>query len=160
MMYSIRKMKKEDIPHVQHVAKVSWNDTYEGIIPFDVQEKFLQTYYNDTMMEMRLERSIVLVSEMDGKIVGFANFSPVKKGKGKLMAIYILPPYQGKGIGTSLLQEGISELETVKELYVHVEKDNQIGQAFYNAKGFQKVDEFEEDFEGMKLQTIRMVLKV
>jgi len=29
--YTIRLMKKKDIPQVQRVAKVSWNSTYEGM---------------------------------------------------------------------------------------------------------------------------------
>ncbi len=40
MIYIIRKMKQEDIKQVQDIAKVTWNATYEGVIPSDVQENF------------------------------------------------------------------------------------------------------------------------
>lgn len=160
-MVIIRKMHVEDIPQVQDVAKKSWNATYEGIIPFEIQEKFLKVAYNNDRMKQRLERSFLFVAEIDSIVVGFANFSPVNdEGKAELGAIYLYPEYQGKGIGSALLQKGINELEGVVEIYINVERDNEIGKSFYDAKGFQVLKEFDDDFEGHILKTVRMVLNV
>ncbi len=38
---TIRKMDKEDIRQVQNVAKKSWHTTYEGIIPYNVQQSYI-----------------------------------------------------------------------------------------------------------------------
>lgn len=161
MAATIRTMHYEDIQQVQEVAKKSWNATYEGIIPLEIQEKFLNAAYNGERMKQRLERSFIFVAEVDGNIVGFANFSPVSdEGKAELGAIYLYPEYQGKGIGSTLLQQGINDLNGIKEIYINVEKDNQIGKNFYDAKGFQVVKEFDDDFDGHILKTVRMVLKV
>ncbi|HZG59256.1 MAG TPA: GNAT family N-acetyltransferase [Anoxybacillus sp.] len=161
MEFIIRQMQKEDIQQVRQIAKTSWNYTYKGIIPLEIQESFLKSAYNDDMMQRRLERSFIFVSEVDGKVVGFANFSPVKEEREtELLAIYLLPEYHRKGIGTALLKEGIKNLEGVKEVFVNVEKDNQIGTNFYKAKGFEVVSEFDDDFDGHILKTVRMVLKV
>ncbi|MBD8070043.1 GNAT family N-acetyltransferase [Bacillus sp. PS06] len=155
----IRRMQEEDIQYVQHVARTSWNATYDGIIPAKIQENFLNSAYNDEMMLRRLNRSILFVAEADGKIVGFANYSPVNEaGKVELGAIYLYPEFQGKGVGTSLLNEGIRHLEGVKEIYINVERDNTIGKTFYEAKGFEVVSEFDDDFDGHILKTVRMVL--
>lgn len=160
-MVIIREMHVEDIPQVQDVAKKSWNATYEGIIPFEIQEKFLENAYNNDRMKQRLERSFLFVAEIDSNVVGFANFSPVNdEGKAELGAIYLYPEYQGKGIGSALLQKGINELEGVVEIYINVERDNEIGKSFYDAKGFQVLKEFDDDFEGHILKTVRMVLNV
>ena len=160
-MVIIRTMHVEDIPQVQDVAKKSWNATYEGIIPFEIQEKFLKVAYNNDRMKQRLERSFLFVAEIDSNVVGFANFSPVyDEGKAELGAIYLYPEYQGKGIGSALLQKGINELEGVEEIYINVERDNEIGKSFYDAKGFQVLKEFDDDFEGYILKTVRMVLNV
>lgn len=160
-MVIIRTMNVEDIPQVQDVAKKSWNTTYEGIIPFEIQEKFLKVAYNNDRMKQRLERSFLFVAEIDSNVVGFANFSPVNdEGKAELGAIYLYPEYQGKGIGSALLQKGINELEGVVEIYINVERDNEIGKSFYDAKGFQVLKEFDDDFEGHTLKTVRMVLNV
>ncbi|WP_132746362.1 GNAT family N-acetyltransferase [Scopulibacillus darangshiensis] len=154
-------MEKRDIQHVQQVAKTSWNHTYEGIIPLDIQEGFLKYAYNDEMMQRRLEGSHLFVSEVDKGIVGFANFSTVNEdGEVELSAIYLYPEYQGKGIGTSLLQEAIKNLEGPKKVFVNVEKENKIGIAFYKSKGFKVVTEFDDNFDGHILKTVRMVLEV
>lgn len=160
MEYIVRPMKKEDIQQVQQVARASWNDTYKGIIPLKIQENFLNYAYNTEMMQKRLEHSQMLVSEYKDIIVGFANFSTIGQGSVELSAIYLLPEYQGKGIGTALLNKGIDNFDRVKEIYVNVEKENKIGTSFYEAKGFQIVKEFDDDFDGHILKTIRMVLKV
>jgi len=161
MEFIIRKMQIEDILQVQQVAKISWNSTYQGIIPLGIQESFLSAAYNDEMMQSRLENSFIWVSEVHGKIVGFANFSPVnEEGETELAAIYLNPDYQNKGIGTALLNEGVNNLEGVNEIFINVEKDNTIGTTFYQAKGFKVVSEFDDDFDGHILKTVRMVLKV
>lgn len=159
--FIIRKMVKQDTKKVQDVARKSWSATYEGIIPFEIQENFLESAYNDEMIEKRLSSSFLFVAEVENNIVGFANFSPVKnKGEAELGAIYLYPEHQGKGIGTALLYEGIKNLDGVREIYINVEKENKIGKTFYEVKGFKTFEEFDDDFDGHTLRTVRMVLKV
>ena len=161
MKFTIRKMQKEDISHVQNIAKTSWNDTYEGIIPVEIQEGFLEMAYNVEMMNKRLENSFLFVSEVNGNLVGFANFSSLNEaGETELSAIYLYPKYQGKGIGTALLNEGIDHLESAKRVFIDVEKENKTGLTFYQAKGFEIVSEFDDNFNGHILKTVRMVLNV
>lgn len=161
MNFVIRKMLEEDTKQVQGVAKTSWHATYDGIIPFVVQDSFLNMAYSDESMKRRLERSHLFVGESDGGVVGFANFSPVRDdGKVELGAIYLLPTYQGKGIGTALIQKGVEDLPGIKEIFINVEKDNTVGLTFYRAKGFEVVKEFDDEFDGHILKTVRMVLKV
>ncbi|MGM9957531.1 MAG: GNAT family N-acetyltransferase [Peribacillus sp.] len=161
MEFTLRNMQVGDIPQVQHVARTSWHSTYEGIIPFTIQESFLRIAYSDEMMKKRVENSFIFVSEVAEQIVGFADFSPVREGgKVELAAIYFYPEYQGKGMGTALLQAGIKHSIGMKELFINVEKENEVGTAFYRAKGFEVVSEFDDDFDGHVLKTVRMVLKM
>lgn len=160
-MVHIRSMVEADIPDVQEIAKVSWHATYEGIIPLDVQNNFLKIAYNDEQMKRRLEHSIIYVAEVESQVVGFANYSPVRsEGQVELAAIYLHPDFQGFGIGTALLKCAIAEVAGLKEIFINIEKDNTIGMNFYKAKGFEVVEEFDEDFDGHLLKTVRMVLKV
>lgn len=161
MSFIIREMKKEDTKQVQDVAQKSWHSTYDGIIPRNIQENFLKVAYSDEMMEKRLNESLIFVAVMENKIVGFANFTTVNNaGQAELSAIYLYPNYQGKGIGTALLQQGIETLKNVKTIYIDVEKENNSGTIFYKAKGFKVIKEYEENFDGHMLQTVRMCLTV
>lgn len=161
MGFIVRKMTIADIAGVQKVADKSWHATYEGIIPLHIQENFLAAAYSDEMLEKRLQRSLFLVAEVKGKIVGFANFTfPNEEGVTGLAAIYIYPEYQGNGLGSALLQKGISSLDHVRKIFLDVEKENEIGKTFYTAKGFKIVKEFDDDFEGHILKTVRMLLEI
>lgn len=73
-------------------------------------------------------------------------------------AIYLYPDWQGKGIGTALLQRGIKELDNVNQICVDVEKENTTGKTFYEAKGFQAIKEYDDDFYGHILKTVHMCL--
>lgn len=161
MSFIIRKIITKDIEQVQDVAKKSWHATYDGIIPSHIQEKFLSVAYSNEMMEKRFNGSIIFVAEMEGKVVGFANFTSVNnEGQSELSAIYLYPHCQGKGIGTALLQKGMKELESMKEIYIDVEKENFIGKAFYEAKGFKTIKEYNDNFDGHMLKTVRMCLTI
>lgn len=161
MNITIRKMHYEDTKQVQRIAKTTWNATYEGIIPLEVQNNFLKSNYSDKSMIQRIERSIVYVAEVEGKVVGFANYSTVRDGgKVELAAIYLYPEFQGKGIGTALIHQAVKELKGIKEIFINVEKDNKIGMNFYEAKGFEIVNESDLEFDGHILKKVRMVKKV
>ena len=71
----------------------------------------------------------------------------------------MLPDQQGKGIGSALLQRGIKALNGIRKLYIHVEAANEKENAFMKRKVFE-LEQFEEDFEGHMMQTVRMVLYV
>lgn len=183
--FAVRRMQPNDIQAVQEVARTSWNATYDRIIPGEIQDRFLKFAYSDEMLLRRMERSLLYVAEINGswtselisgksadegfdnehqagvEIAGFANFSTIGEGGNvELSAIYVHPIYQGKGIGSALLHEGIAHLQGDREIYVNVEKDNVLGRRFYEAKSFEVVDEFDDDFDGHVLRTVRMVLKL
>lgn len=89
MHITIRNMDYTDINQVQKIAKITWHATYEGIIPLEVQENYLKVAYNDDRMKQRLERSVIYVAEVEGRVSGFANYSVVRDGgKVELAAIY------------------------------------------------------------------------
>lgn len=152
-MYSIRKMTEQDALAVQQVATETWHTTYEGIIPRSIQDAFLQQAYEESRLLQRLQHGFFYVVETEGAVRGFAHFSPVADGMITLYAIYIHPTLQGKGVGTAFLQKLPDDVETIE---VEVEQDNQIGIHFYEAKGFQVREIYEEDFDGHLLKTVKM----
>ncbi|MFY0518127.1 GNAT family N-acetyltransferase [Lysinibacillus sp. UGB7] len=160
MTLIIRQMQEDDIFFVQEIAKSSWYDKYEGIIPKQLQDRFLQTAYSKETLIKRLQKSPFLVAELGESLVGFANFSNTSDGQAELYAIYLSPNLQRKGIGTALLEKGIQQLEGATNLTVCVEKDNTIAMRFYQAMGFQFIEEFDDLFDGHMLKTVRMALSL
>jgi len=60
--------------------------------------------------------TVSLVAELDGRVIGHIAFSPVNISDGTrnwygLGPVSVLPEHQRKGIGKSLIQEGISQLK-------------------------------------------------
>ncbi|MEB8170412.1 GNAT family N-acetyltransferase [Macrococcus caseolyticus] len=151
-------MTEDDIPKIQHIAKLSWHDTYAEIIPFHIQDNFLEMAYSSSMLEKRLALTKMYVAEFEGQVVGFANFSKDENGIVELTAIYLLSDYRNLRIGSALIKHGISRMEGIKFIDVVVEKENKVGYNFYKKFGFVVQDEFEDDFDGHILQSVRMRL--
>jgi ribosomal protein S18 acetylase RimI-like enzyme len=154
----IRTGTIDDIASVQEIAYISWNDTYEGIIPSPIQKSFLEKSYSTPMMEMRLKKTIMLVAIHEEEPIGFANFTKLDQdGDAELIALYLKPEHQRNGYGKQLLSSGLSYLLNGSELSVYVEAENEKGRNFYEATGFEFVEEFEELFEGHPLKTAKYV---
>ncbi len=99
-------MQKNDIIFVQEIAKKSWHQTYEGIIPNEIQDRFIEAAYSSDRLLSRLENSLFLVAILEESIVGFVNFSKVVDGEAELYSIYyflklrakeLVQPYYRKG---------------------------------------------------------------
>ncbi|MTT31042.1 GNAT family N-acetyltransferase [Terrilactibacillus sp. BCM23-1] len=155
----MRLAEEKDIKELQKIAERSWHDTYSGIIPEKIQDEFIKRAYSDSFLLKRLKHSFFIVAILEGKIVGFANFSFKNLHKDvELSAIYLLPEFQRKKIGTTLLREGIKQLSPIFHLYVDVEKENKKALSFYQSQGFRKIKEFDAMCFGHRLQTVKMVL--
>lgn len=160
MDFIIRPMKRKDISNVQDIAKTSWHDTYNGIIPIEIQDKFLEGAYSVKNMKFRWKKSYIYIAEKEDEAVGFANFSPVlQEGYVELGAIYLYPSHQGIGIGSALLHYGVNQLRP-REIQLNVEQNNIKALDFYTSKGFEIIKDFQENFDGHLLDTYRMSWKL
>lgn len=160
MPLQIRLMEKQDITAVKEIAIESWHNTYEKIIPRNVQDDFLSLAYNENVLLKRMESTPFYIAEDNNRVVGFANFSQLKPSKEvELSAIYVLPKHKNKGIGSQLLKQGIQDIIPEK-IFVSVETENEGAKNFYLAKDFVILDEFDELFNEHLLKTTRMSLEV
>lgn len=157
----IRPMTSNDIQHVQHIARKTWNATYHGIIPEDIQTAFVEQSYSEAMLLMRMKKTTVLIVECEGTPVGFANFTKKDHdGDSELTAMYILPTHQQAGYGKQLFDVTVSMLADAEQLFVYVDERNKAGRAFYEKQGFELLDVFDELFEGHPVTTAQYVYSI
>ena len=86
-----------------------------------------------------------LVLEVDGKVVGFANFGKSDDEEyencGEIFALYIIGEYKGKGYGRKLVNEAIKELKKLgyNKMIIACLKGNPTNE-FYKHMGGKLVD--------------------
>ncbi|MDD2786225.1 MAG: GNAT family N-acetyltransferase [Patescibacteria group bacterium] len=164
----IRPATIEDAEGIYNVNRITWLDTYPNeeydIRREDIVKKFSDTESLIDKTRQRIEEygadSQGWVAESDGKIIGFSIVRK-KDGHDTIGAIYVLPEYQGKGIGTMLLQKILEFRKDSKELWLDVASYNTSAINFYKKAGFQIVPKSEgkyETIDGKFLPTISMKL--
>ncbi len=109
MNLSCRLEKPEDKKAVFELNKQAFES--------DAEAKLVDKLREDEL------RYISIVALLDSKIVGHAFFSEVTVAKQKAMAlgpVAVLPDYQNKGIGSSIIKYGLKECENQGEALVFV----------------------------------------
>ena len=149
--FIVRDSIVADMPAIFEISHTTWLVTYpneeEGITVEDVETVF-DVDKNSVKYKQAQKRRVkrysnprfhVWVAESDGKITGFC--SAVKEENvNRIMAIYVLPGYQGKGIGKSLIREGFKWLGKDKDILVNVARYNNGSIRFYEKMGFKNTE--------------------
>ncbi|CAM3995494.1 GNAT family N-acetyltransferase [Alkalicoccus chagannorensis] len=155
-----RRAVPEDAKEIQDIAVQSWHDTYEDLIPRDVQQAYLDKVYHEEKIIERMKESNLFICEKAGRTIGFAAFFYETPTSAEVSAIYVLPGAQREGVGSALMEHLWSHMQNVRDVYVDVEAGNEKAETFYTARGFKKEAEFQEDIEGYRLPTIRLRLRM
>lgn len=132
----IRRATLEDIWGIQQVAHEAWHVTYEHSMRPDTRANYLAEFYSEESLARSLVRDdvVLLVVEKQDEIIGFVQALPCVTDY-EISRIYILPQYQGQGIGTQLLARLAVALPE-RHLWVIVEKHNRVALNFFQGQGF------------------------
>ena len=101
---------------------------------------------------LSLSGKLRLIAEIDGRPVGFADYTVAK---GHIKYLFVLPGTQGNGAGTALLAGVQDHVEG--PISVHVLAVNDIGILWYLRRGFRVVDGWAEPFEGKTAAWLKLV---
>jgi hypothetical protein len=73
----VRTADPDDAPAIRRVARESWSEAYEGIIPGPIQEQAMAAWYSPTAVESSIKspESILLVGERCQRVVGFVDLA-------------------------------------------------------------------------------------
>lgn len=136
------------------------NITREDILKKDWESKERLEKWEKTIAENGKSGVFSFVAKEGNKIVGFCQVVR-EKDYNELKIIYVLPEYQGKGIGKMLANKALALIDPSKDIIVEVVEYNKGAIEFYKKFGFLefKKGKGHEVPNGKIMATIRMKLK-
>ena len=157
MDITIRKVEEKDAGIFQTIRVTVWKDAYAHIFPesvFENQQKKLSEYIANTPKRLLDDNFNYYLAEVDKKPVAIMVVAKISEyehyaslGYADLQALYILPHYQGLGIGTKLFKYAVNLIadQGAEKMVIGVLKDNQMAQKAYKKWGG-KLDNYEQPF--------------
>jgi len=136
----------DDVYTIRDVQKRTWLETYPneelGITREDIEARFA----NESKEKIENRKKIysdpdvhIWVAKDDGEIIGFCIARKEEKNN-RIGAIYLLPSYQGQGVGGRLIEAALNWLGVDKDIYVNVASYNDNATRFYERYGFVKTE--------------------
>jgi ribosomal protein S18 acetylase RimI-like enzyme len=156
----VRFASLDDLPQIAHVARITWDATYDQTISFENRRDFLERSYKPENLKDAIDATghWFYVAEIDGQIVGFGHFlkryHPVQ-ARAELVRLYVLPEYQNAQIGHTILKTGFSDLARagIEQCFVSVQSSNSPARRFYERHGF-KFRDSHGQFLGTQIITL------
>lgn len=137
-------MAESDIEAVSTVRVRGWQFAYAGLMPqshLDAMTVAADAARRRSMFTAG--RSVNLVTELDGNVVGWASFGPCRDedadpGDGELYALYVHPDHLSTGIGRALMGQVLEQAAALGHavLRLWVLEHNVRARRFYERAGF------------------------
>lgn len=144
----LRTATRSDLPAIRNVAAASLAASYDHFLDEELREEAVQTWYGDPADgdegglagNIEDDDSVVVVAEVEGEVVGFAQSFLVEGADtvGRIEWIHVDPDHRGSGLGTKLLERVESELTEAGagRLEGRVLEENAEGKSFYAEHGY------------------------
>lgn len=140
---SVRFATHADLPQIAHIARITWDDTYNDTIAPENRREFLERAYKAKNLKGAINAPghWFYVAELDKQVVGFGHFLKryhPSQARTELVRLYVLPDYQNLGIGAVLLKTGFAALARarIEQCFVSVQASNIMACRFYERYGF------------------------
>ncbi len=149
----IKKASVVDIPLIQELAHTIWPVAYENILSQAQLEYMLDSMYSLNALQsqiVNLQQVFLLAMEEEKSPIAFASYGKISElsddRKFKLHKLYVLPQYQGKGVGQLLIQYINNTIRSAQQtiLSLNVNRHNTAVE-FYKRLGFRVVKEEDID---------------
>ena len=164
-MIKVIPPERKDMLDMVTVIYRAWLQTYPnkevGISKVDI-EHFFELSFTKEALDLRWEKiqdNRVFIAKDDDVLVGVVILIS-HTDKNQLKAIYIMPEYQGKGIGSLLWKRAQEELPN-KKWIVHCASYNARAIKVYEKWGFKDTGKrWKDDKRGLQIPTIELELCV
>jgi ribosomal protein S18 acetylase RimI-like enzyme len=139
---NVRTAERGDRPAIRDVARRSLQASY-SLSP-DAITGAVSEWYDEAALDEATndDDRYLLVADREGQVVGFAE-SELSGEDGTLLWLHVDPAYRGEGVGSTLFEATRDRLEAdgADRMVGRVLADNIDGNGFYEAQGFERVDE-------------------
>lgn len=134
----IRPATATDIPAVRALLEETWHATYDTLLGRDVVTDITRRWHAEEVLAAEIGRAgqVFLVADVDGQIAGTASAKATGTGEVDLNRLYILPHYQGRGLGKALLAASLAGFPAARAVSLEVHPNNAPAIAFYARAGF------------------------
>ena len=163
--FNIVKAAQKDAADIAQIHVTSWQVTYADLLPKDDVSQDNSLAQKQQMWPSIIDHPSVdvwLAKNAQGLSVGFISICITKTGY-DITTLYVLPEYQGLGVGTLLMQTALAHIKQIDRqapVYLWVLKTNMAAIGFYQTVGFICTDETVEETHGAaQIIDIKMVKK-
>jgi ribosomal protein S18 acetylase RimI-like enzyme len=136
MTATVRPATVDDADGIGAVHLASWKETYRGLLSPEFFAAREESRFQANWRRMLGEGLDVVVAEVDGRVVGFAQSGPSRDEPPvrplELMTIYLLAAQHGSGLGQALLDAAVGD----RPASLWVAEENPRAIAFYRRNGF------------------------
>lgn len=145
------------------VHRGAWMQAYAGLIPHKALVAMLERRGEDWWRRASRGSATLLVLDVAGKIAGYAtiglNRAQALKQEGEIYEIYLLPEFQGTGLGSYMFRQARSVLSGLgfRGLVAWCLEDSANACTFFRATGGMDIAEGMEDFGGTSLKKLGFV---
>ncbi|HMQ57827.1 MAG TPA: GNAT family N-acetyltransferase [Rhizobiaceae bacterium] len=159
----IRPAEPADAAAIAGVHEMSWQNAYAGLIPHKALQRMLARRDSRWWDRAIRRATSILVIDIGGAIVGYAtlglNRARALPQEGEIYELYILPEYQGIGLGGRLFAAARRMLgdHGCKGLVIWALEENLNALSFYTGLGGRDVAEGAETFDGRMLRKVAFV---
>jgi diamine N-acetyltransferase len=141
MNINVRQLEVRDVQAVRHVTWETWLATYGSIIPENDIRTYFDGHYSISAMTDLFKNpdTTGYIIEIDDRIAGFIRTEYEKKeNRMYLSSLYILPEFQGGGLGRKLLAvaEEKARQYGLDQVWLAVMTANTTALAWYSKLGF------------------------
>ena len=142
----VRTASKRDLTTVSKLLGEVWHATYDAIYGVEKVSKITSEWHSVNALEKHLSKpaSEFLVADDGKQIAAMAFASQINDNAVKLHQLYILPNFQGRGIGKMLLDEVEESFFEAREFVLEVEEKNSTAIGFYEKQGYIKTGNVED----------------
>lgn len=145
----VREANGDDLVAVVDIGRRTWPVTYGPIAGDDYVAMGLAKWWTQEANIPAIRQGRVSVAEIDGEVVGMSSVGS-NDGRWWMWKLYVLPEYQGSGVGGALMRTAIRQaaVDGREELWLSYLQGNDHAAAFYAHHGFEHV-EVQEGGSGM-----------